>query len=793
MEGKKVAFMNNFAPGDIEQVLEELKRKAKDDPGNPTYPAKLAVLLQALYERTGDLKTLKRAIARYEQALELAPEGHPDRPGRLGNLGLALRSLYERTGDLKTLERAIAYHKQALELAPEDHPDRPGWLSNLGTALFRLYERTGDLKTLERAIARYEQALELAPEGHPGRPALLGSLGNALFDRYERTGDLKTLERAIAYLTEALELDTDLNPGAALSAGRSWVNLSFSGGKWSELEKAYQLTLAALERYTAYQTDRSDLAHTLSSLQMLPSLAAWARVELGKYQEAFTALESGRTFVLREALERGRRDLERLPALGYRDLYERFKEAEQEILKLERTPYEYRPSDWLSKMDEAREELERAAGEIRDKVGDKHPEYSFLMHPLPFSEVQKLVAETGAPLVYLLATPKGGLALVVQEAGDPQVVLLSALTEDRIREELVGTGSGPDSDIQGFLGAYDGWRKENSPKKRKAWFDAIESVLDFLGEPLEPLREFLDLRAYNRVTLVPAGILAALPLHAARFKDGTYFLEHHTFGYAPSAHALYYALLARSGSESEPLLAVENPTGDLHFAPLEVEAVREHFTRVEHLAREEAAVEAVREALPEAGVFHFSGHGAGGWGGEEPRLQLADGELTLSELLHSGQTLDRLRLAVLSACETGVSDLKAPNEYLGLPAGFLLAGAPGVVGSLWLVSDAETALLIARLYEEMCERGADAAEALRRAQVWMLRASPEEKKDSLTRLDAEFRATLAGTRMSPEVAKGMSNLIESGGRKAEHPYYWAAFGYYGVPVELERCGKRRKN
>jgi len=787
----------------LEKAIEILDKAADSARGNhPHRPTRLNNLGNALLTRYedagGDRPTLDRAITTLRDALSLTSKNHPVRPNILNNLGIALLADYEDRGRHQALEQAIACFREALELALENHSNRHSYLGNLGNALLAFYRLIGDKGDLDEAIARYEQALELTPEHHPDRPGWLKNLGNAYRARYEIIYDHQTLGLAISNYRAALRSGAATNPYAAFAAGGTWAKDAFGREGWSEVVEAGNLTQVVLKNFLFYQTDRRDLTHTLSEFQNLPALAAWAQVELGNYQEAVIVLESGRTFVLREILERGRRDIERLPALGYRDLYERFKKAEQEVQKLERVSFEHRPPDWLSRMNKAREELERAAGDIREKVGDRHPEYRFLMSPLPFSEIQGLAAS--APLVYLFATSKGGRALVVRKEGEPQVVRLPRLTERGLLWVFRGKGDEPGSapDPESYYGAYDDWRKEDGPEKRKAWFGAIESALDFLGEALAPLREFLDRGGYDRVTLIPAGILAALPLHAARFEDGTYFLERHTFAYAPSAHALYYACLAEKGSESEPLLAVENPNGNLAYATLEVEAVRGHFTRVEHFAREEATVEAVKGALPGAGIFHFSGHGAGGWGGEEPRLQLADGVLTFSELLRSGQTLDRLRLAVLSACETGLADVRAFDEFLGLPAGFLLAGAPGVVGSLWSVPDVETALLIVRFYEKLCSGKADsgkvdAAEALREAQTWMLRMSPEEKHASLARLDAKLgNSALAGTRMSLEAAEGPSDLIESGGRKVKHPYYWAAFGYYGVPVELERCGNRRE-
>jgi CHAT domain-containing protein len=58
------------------------------------------------------------------------------------------------------------------------------------------------------------------------------------------------------------------------------------------------------------------------------------------------------------------------------------------------------------------------------------------------------------------------------------------------------------------------------------------------------------------------------------------------------------------------------------------------------------------------------------------------------------------RLVTLSACETGITDIKtgSSDEFVGLPAGFMLAGVPCVVSSLWSVPDISTAILMERFY-----------------------------------------------------------------------------------------------
>lgn len=79
--------------------------------------------------------------------------------------------------------------------------------------------------------------------------------------------------------------------------------------------------------------------------------------------------------------------------------------------------------------------------------------------------------------------------------------------------------------------------------------------------------------------------------------------------------------------------------------------------------------------------------------------------------------LGRPRLVALSACETGLYDITtSPDEFIGLPATFTALGAAGVLGTLWPVSDAASALLIAKFYELHMGAGLRPPTALRRAE-----------------------------------------------------------------------------
>jgi len=78
-------------------------------------------------------------------------------------------------------------------------------------------------------------------------------------------------------------------------------------------------------------------------------------------------------------------------------------------------------------------------------------------------------------------------------------------------------------------------------------------------------------------------------------------------------------------------------------------------------------------------------------------------------------------LVVLSACETGLGKDVTGEGLEGLTRGFMYAGARRVVVSLWNVNDKATATLMQRLYIGMLRSGRTPAEALRAAQIEMLR------------------------------------------------------------------------
>jgi CHAT domain-containing protein len=291
----------------------------------------------------------------------------------------------------------------------------------------------------------------------------------------------------------------------------------------------------------------------------------------------------------------------------------------------------------------------------------------------------------------------------------------------------------------------------------------------------------------TRVALIASGLLNLLPLHAARWQVGRetfYLLEELDLVYAPSAWVLQRCW-ARKRGDGIPVLAVatSGEGAPLVFSEWEAQRLKELLEQAKgpdtclQLFGPAANAGALLDALPRHAVSHLSCHG--NWDSSNPlesALMLADQKLTLARLLENLR-LDKTSLVVLSACESGTAYTfgKSGEEYLGLPAGFIFAGARSVIGTLWSVLDPPTALLMVKLYQNLLA-GAGVSDALRAAQIWLKDLDKETAISTLKRVvDAvadskRHKALLAG------IDEWMSGLEL---KPFSHPYFWAAFQTLG--------------
>jgi CHAT domain-containing protein/tetratricopeptide (TPR) repeat protein len=664
---------------------------------------------------------------------------------------------------------------------------------NLGNAYGD--RRRGDrAENQARAIVYYQQALELFDAQDLFRQAdTHNNLGVTYLERSAHAGDLL---QAILHLQRALDLYPPRSlPASVRRTARNLGHLYFEGRRWKEATNTYQRAIEASEQLYQTSLKRVSKQVELAETAELYQRAAYAQACQKDYTQAVTMLERGRARLLGEALERDRTDLERLPQLGYADLYKEYLEAAEQVEQWEQVELGARKAKELAvTQQQARARLEAAIEQIR-----KVQNYADFFRLPDWTQVQQaLTAKTTQEVgIYLSILSPGGVALIVHAGGVQPVWLdfnginLNDLLVTRREEKVIG----------GYLPAQLG---------AAPLAETLDTLLPRLGEQImQPIVAALDKilpRSTNgqvrSVILIPTGRLALLPLHAACYtingKEQT-ILDDLMATYTPSALALGHCreMLAVLPEGQPSLFGIGNPLPlpegikPLEFARPEVEELVKFFDKPSTLLYEtDATRPAVENGLGKSTHLHLSCHGQ--FNAEDSLSSgviLSNGEMITLRDLIARPMLKGTRLAVLSACQTAITDFdKLPEEAIGLPAGFLQAGVPGVVGSLWPVNDLSTALLMIKFYEYHLRGDAKTGEgplppasALRKAQLWLRDVTNAELSELF---DMYRKATPnLSTRMTYELAQERfreHTLRDPNDRPFAHPYYWAAFAFYGV-------------
>ena len=347
--------------------------------------------------------------------------------------------------------------------------------------------------------------------------------------------------------------------------------------------------------------------------------------------------------------------------------------------------------------------------------------------------------DTGDWLTTWTLNPGGELRSLSRQAlpADSIAALVTTLRRgvgaDKARGGMARNGAGGDAEQESSVGLGRGVVDE----ARSA--ADVERAANALSAQLLPSNLLGDVPTGSELVVVPQGVLGLIPFAALTAPGDSIPLGiRYALRYSPSLRALSDAgrqplvgsLQLIVGDPAMPTVTDASGASvrlrDLPAAKTEAAGIAQRFG-AKLLTGELASETVVREQLPKARLVHLATHGLAFGNTARVRnsyVALApdsqnDGLLTIGELLDDVPPLST-DLVVLSACQTGLGDLRQAEGTVGFQRAFLAKGARTILVSLWSVDDKATALLMDRFYTHWLgpdqKPAKSKAEALRLAQ-----------------------------------------------------------------------------
>jgi CHAT domain-containing protein len=691
---------------------------------NPFDVADVLNILGLLRKAQGDIAGaepyFKEALAIMEK--DLGPD-NPDLTWILNNLGVVARQK-------KDYITARQYYERALALTEKrSGPDSAGYAIIL-TNIANIYRAQGNYpKSLELhlgALKIFERAATLSDKE--------GTLANIALD-YAAGGDL----------ANAIEFETRME---AISEEEITLNMAIGSErqKLAYLQNASERTSRTISLQLQYAPHDPAAARTAA----LVILQRKGRV-LDAMADTLHALRQRadpRDQKLLDELHETTREMARLALNGPE--------------KLASDAYHQQ----LSELAERKEKLE-------SKISQSNAEFRAGARKVSLEAVQAAIPQQAALLEFTTYRPFYVRAVTDAEQFGASRYAVYLLRRDGPPVGLdLGEASVIDAQILDF-------RQALRDPARGDVKQLGEKLYDTIMKPLEP-----RLGLTSDLLISPDGQLDLIPFEALRDSQGRFLVERYSISYLSSGRDLLRIEVSRA-SRSGPLIIADpafnthladatsghsvatSPSKspaeaqavavtELYFTPLpgtraEAYSIRQSFPNALVLAGRRATKAAV-EQVSAPSILHIATHGffldtsagnaaGGGLVAEAStanpllrsglafsgaNLHPRDGEMgILMALEASTLNLWGTKLVTLSACDTGLGEVKNAEGVYGLRRAFFLAGAESVVMSLWPVSDYVTREIMTSYYAGL-KKDLGRGEALRQAELATMKRKGRE-------------------------------------------------------------------
>ena len=658
-----------------------------------------------------------RAADSFQRALALAKKiGDPvTQSAALQHLGWEYEMMGERNKAFDALNEALSLAHNA-----EEREGELVALRRLGV----LYMRAGDH---HRAVECLQTSLQICRQTkRVNHEATTMSL---LADAHRGLGDLS---QALIAGQEALRITESLRAGVAGSDRRSAFFSTVQGRYDSHIETLMRLhDQSPHEGYATTALEISERARARSLLEMLA--------------------ESGTD--IRAGVEAGLLERERSLSRQIRS------KADAQMRLLGSKQEEKQAAPLTKEIEDLTSQLKEVETEIRRTS----PRYAALKQPTPLSarEIQQLLDNDTLLLEYQLGEQSSYLWAVTAAGLSSYRLPPRAEIEASTRKvynlliKRPNRGEPPDPQLIAqaealslmLLGPVD---SQINGKRLLIVAPGVLAYLPFAALPAptrknKPAGIYLPLIATNEIVNLPsASVLSVIRRETEGRKPAKQTIailadpvfesndpriartgQQRAAGETPSTGPAEPAALTRAINGINPSVR-GNGLSRLAFSRQEANAIASLVPQATTLKVTDfnaSRTVATSQELSQYRILHFATHGL--LNNEQPELSglvfslvdengmAQDGFLRLHEIFDLKINAD---LVVLSACETGLGKEIRGEGLIGLTRGFMYAGAPRVVASLWKIDDLASAELMKLFYQAMLKDGLRPAAALRTAQ-----------------------------------------------------------------------------
>lgn len=742
-------FRNNtgaFQKG-FEACRESLELAGESDPVGVSF------VYRMLGNLSSNVGNTKDAMFYYEKSLEKVRElrgfVHPvNEVGSLGNIG----GIYARQ---KNYKKAIEFYKTALEIS--EKVERPLWAVYYVRALGDTYLELGQK---EEAAEYLQRSLEIYRRLDPRRTQhALNSLGKIY-------ASLNQPEQAEVFFTEALEVSRRYYD--RLMEAETFYNLAqFEDGR-GNFEKARNYLAPALkiteQMRLALLGDKTRTAFKSTVLEKFSELEIELLLKLHRQnpngnhiEKAWQAQERIRARTLLEAVSESGFD-----ARQYADksVLDRDQKTLTAIAALENKRRQAASDTDRNQLDREIQELFNEYGAVQEEIRRANPNFAAFgdLSVASLGDAQKMLDAETIVLEYALGEKKSYVWVITDK--NLKVFELAA------REEINRAAIDFQTALSDFEAANETTRSAAAAKLGKLILAPIKDEIvaakrlliipdgslqlisfaalpavnaqNFRAEPANPLVTQSEIVILPSVSSLMAmrkkfagrtsGSQADRNNLAAVFADPVFIREDERFDSPKMAKA------DKISNDNLSQTLRDFGIGELARLPFSSFEGRGIVAISPENSRLIAGFDASRESFLRGDynsyrILHFATHGFL----NKRHPDLSGLVLSLYDKNRNPQngflrTIDlyslrlKTNLVVLSACQSGAGETVESEGVLGLPRGFMYAGASSVLSSLWKIEDSATAEFMQIFYTALLKENLTPAAALRKAQLKFIAA-----------------------------------------------------------------------